>query len=68
MAGKTNKAQAMTTTVWIYANTSKQVGDANFAFANREAANEWLKDFDPEGVAFEYHVFGMEPKAPPIAP
>ena len=45
-----------------FTETSKQVGDVNqlFVFAIREAAHEWLDEFDPEGVAFEQHVFGME--------
>ena len=52
----------MTTTVWIYTDESKQLGDPNrlFVFASREAAYKWLEEFDPEGVAFEYHVFGKE--------
>ena len=45
-------------TVWIYTDTSKQVGDPDHlkAFANKDAANEWFKQHDPEGVAFEYPV------------
>jgi hypothetical protein len=48
------------TTVWIYVDTSKQVGDRDHfkVFANADAADEWLKDNDPEGVAFEYEVLG----------
>ena len=47
----------------VYMDTSKPVGDPNqlFVFASREGAHEWLEEFDPEGVAFEYHVFGTEP-------
>ena len=42
-------------TVWIYIDTSKEVGDADHlkVFANMEAADRWLEEHDPEGVAFE---------------
>ena len=45
-------------TVWIYVNTSKQVGDPEHlkVFANREAAQAWFEGNHPEGVAFEYEV------------
>jgi hypothetical protein len=45
-------------TVLIYVNTSKQVGDAEHpkVFANADAAETWLEENDPEGVAFEYDV------------
>jgi hypothetical protein len=45
-------------TVLIYVDTSKQVGDADHlkVFAYNEAAEEWFKLNDPEGVAFEYLV------------
>jgi hypothetical protein len=45
-------------TVLIYVNTSKQVGDADQlkVFANVDAAETWLEENDPEGVAFEYKV------------
>jgi hypothetical protein len=45
-------------TVLIYVNTSKQVGDAEHlkVFASKEAAETWLQENDPEGVAFEYEV------------
>jgi hypothetical protein len=45
-------------TVLIYVNTSKQVGDAEHlkVFANAAAAETWLQENDPEGVAFEYDV------------
>jgi hypothetical protein len=44
--------------VLIYVDTSKQVGDADHlkVFANADAAEKWLEDNDPEGVAFEYEV------------
>jgi len=46
------------TTVWIYVNTSKEVGDIDHlkVFATSELADEWLQENDPEGVAFEYEV------------
>jgi hypothetical protein len=42
--------------VWIYEDTRLQVGDKNYlkVFASPEAAELWLVDNDPEGVAFEY--------------
>jgi len=43
-------------TVLIYVDTSKQVGDPDHlkVFANEHAAETWLQENDPEGVAFEY--------------
>jgi hypothetical protein len=43
-------------TVWIYVDTSKQVGDNDHlkVFANEDAAEASLQENDPEGVAFEY--------------
>jgi hypothetical protein len=40
-------------TVWIYVDTSKQVGDPDHlkVFANEGEANAWFKDHDPERVA-----------------
>jgi hypothetical protein len=48
--------QAMT--VWVYVNTSKQVGERDHlkVFATEVAAEIWFKKHDPEGVAFEYPV------------
>jgi hypothetical protein len=45
-------------TVWVYVDTSKQVGDKDHlkVFASVEAANAWFADHDPEGVAFEYPI------------
>jgi hypothetical protein len=45
-------------TVFVYVNTSKQVGDADHikVFANLDAAEKWFEENDPEGVAFEYEV------------
>ena len=42
----------------IYIDTSKQVGDKDHlkVFANEDAAETWLQENDPEGVAFEYEV------------
>ena len=44
--------------VWIYVDTSKQVGDREHlrVFANPDTALAWLQLNDPEGVAFEYEV------------
>jgi hypothetical protein len=44
--------------VWIYVDTSKQVGDKDHlkVFATEDAANAWFAENDPEGVAFEYKV------------
>jgi hypothetical protein len=42
------------TTVWIYVDTSKQVGDRDHlkVFANGDVAEKWFEDNDPMGVAF----------------
>jgi hypothetical protein len=44
------------TTVWIYVDPNKDVGDPDHlkVFATPEAADEWFKDNDPEGVVFGY--------------
>ncbi|KRQ92374.1 hypothetical protein CQ10_08265 [Bradyrhizobium valentinum] len=46
------------TTVWIYVDTSKEVGDVDHVkvFASQDVAEAWFKENDPEGVAFEYEV------------
>jgi hypothetical protein len=46
------------TSVFIYANTSKRVGDPEHlkVFANETAAENWFAENDPEGIAFEYMV------------
>src|SRR5882757_9181327 len=46
------------TTVWIYVDTNKEVGDVDHlkVFATPELADEWFKENDPEGVAFGYEV------------
>jgi hypothetical protein len=45
-------------TVWIYVDTGKQVGDRDRlkVFASEAAAETWLQENAPEGVAFEYDV------------
>jgi hypothetical protein len=46
-------------TVFVYVNTSKQVGDPEHiqVFANQAAAEtRFEKEEDPEGVEFEYEV------------
>ena len=45
-------------TVFVYVNTSKQIGNPEHikVFANQDAAETWLVENDPEGVAFEYEV------------
>jgi hypothetical protein len=45
-------------TLFVYANTSKQIGDADHvkAFANVDAAEKRFEENEPEGVAFEYEV------------
>jgi hypothetical protein len=41
------------TTVWIYVDTSKDVGDRDHlkVFADEAAAEAWFRKHDPEGVA-----------------
>jgi hypothetical protein len=45
-------------TVFVYVDTSKQVGDKDHikVFASADAAETWFEQNDPEGVAFEYEV------------
>jgi hypothetical protein len=45
-------------TVWIYVDTNKPEGDIERlkVFVSADAANEWFKVNDPEGVAFKYEV------------
>jgi hypothetical protein len=56
--------------VWIYTNTSKQVGDREHVkvFADADSADAWFKLHDPEGVAFEYPVIRNQPGPPPLQP
>jgi hypothetical protein len=51
-------AKEQSTTVFVYVNTSKEVGDRDHikVFANQDAAETWFEENDPEGVAFEYEV------------
>jgi hypothetical protein len=46
------------TTVWIYVDTSRQVGylDHLKVFVDEATANTWLTENDLEGLAFEYEV------------
>ena len=46
------------TTVWIYVDTSKEVGDVDQlkVFATLELADEWFTENDPQGVVFAYEV------------
>ena len=41
-----------------HVDVSKEVGDVDHlkVFASKEAAEAWLNENDPEGVAFEYEV------------
>ena len=45
-------------TVCFYVDSHKQVGDKDHlkVFANQYAAETWVQENDPEGVAFEYEV------------
>ena len=45
----------MITSVLIYVDTSKQVGDVDLSSPTR-AAETWLQENDPEGVVFENEV------------
>jgi hypothetical protein len=58
------------TTVWIYVDTSKEVGERDHVkvFANEDAAETWFEENDLEGVAFEYRVEGQaKPERPMLA-
>jgi hypothetical protein len=46
------------TTVWIYVDAGKQVGDLDHlkVFVDEATADTWLAENDPEGMAFEYEV------------
>ncbi len=56
--GKAETKEGSMKTAWIYVDTNKQVGDVDHlkVFANPDAADEWFKQHDPEGVVFEYPV------------
>jgi hypothetical protein len=47
-------------TIWIYVDTRYRVGHPDHikAFARPAAAEDWFKENDAEGVAFEYEVIG----------
>jgi hypothetical protein len=47
-------------TVFVYVNTTKQVGDADHIkiFSTVDAAETWFEENEPEGLAFEYDVIG----------
>jgi hypothetical protein len=49
------------TTVWIYVDTDKEVGDVDHlkVFAREELADAWLAEHDPEGKAFSYSVLDL---------
>jgi len=44
----------------VYTDTGKEIGDRHqlLVFVDQDCANAWFKDFDPEGVAFEYPAIG----------
>jgi hypothetical protein len=46
--------------VWIYVDTNKEVGDKNHlkVFATTDAAEAWLAENDPEGVALGQTAIG----------
>jgi hypothetical protein len=45
-------------TVWIYTDTSKQVGDVDHlkVFESPSVFYRWKETNDPQGIAFEYVV------------
>jgi hypothetical protein len=47
-------------TVWVYVNTTRDVGDADYlkVFTTKATAEARFGENDPEGVAFEYEVIG----------
>jgi len=51
-------------TVLIYLDTSKQVGDPDHlkVFTNTDAAEKWVEENDPEGVAFDTAVSMNRPR------
>jgi hypothetical protein len=50
-------------TVWIYVNTGELVGDRDHlkVFASEKAADTWLQENDPEGVASSNRPAGGHP-------
>jgi hypothetical protein len=55
--------EASMSTVWVYVDINKQVGHRDHlkVFANRNAADAWFAEHDPEGVAVEYEVIDKWP-------
>jgi hypothetical protein len=49
-------------TVWIYVDTSKQVGDVDHlkVFESPDLADEWLEENDPEGVVHIMEYRGID--------
>lgn len=45
-------------TVWIYEDAHKRIGDLDWVkvFSTQEAANGWLAENDPEGVAWAHPI------------
>ena len=54
-------------TVFVYVNTSKQVGDPEHVKV-LHAAETWFEENDPEGVAFEYEVEAAPTEAALLCP
>ncbi len=48
----------MTSTVWIYVDTSKGAGDDDYlrVFVSADAAEAWMAEHNIVGFAFEYPV------------
>ena len=61
--GETQAEERPVTTVWIYVDTSKDVGNRDHlkVFADQAAAEAWFRKHDPEGVAFEYPSIKTKP-------
>jgi len=53
--GKAEAEARPMTPVWIYVDANSDI-DHLKVFATSELADEWFKENDPEGVAFEYEV------------
>jgi hypothetical protein len=49
-------------TVFVYINTAKEIGDVDHlkVFANREAAERWFEENDPEGVALNMRFWSKD--------
>ena len=56
--GEAQAQEGPITTVWVYTDIKKEVGDIDHlkVFATADAAEEWFEENDPMGVAFEYEV------------